>query len=261
MTPDIKERVQRETEYFDHAQYQREGFEAALSYLNNGIGRQKRNEVIRAAMQEACGQRVLEIGSQSWEWCLFRYGYRPVRLACINISQAELELGRTRAAKLGFPCEFCNMDAHDLDFADGSFDIVFGVAILHHLEFARAMREIHRVLRKGGKIVFVEPLRHNPVARLLRWLTPRARTADETPLGRSELRLIDRNFTTDNYYSELMTVLGAVITRPMLKNPINSITRFCNAFDERLVGMVPAVGVYYRSVVICGTKKTQDWQS
>jgi SAM-dependent methyltransferase len=169
MGPDIKERVRRETEYFDQKQFQRAGFEDALSYLNSGIGRQRRNEMIRAAMQDAAGKRVLEIGSQSWEWCLYRYGYRPAELTCINISQAEHESGRAQSAKLQFDCDFCEMDAHKLDFADASFDMIFGVAILHHLDFALAMREIHRVLRKGGKIVFMEPLRHNPVARLVRW--------------------------------------------------------------------------------------------
>jgi SAM-dependent methyltransferase len=261
MTPDVEDRIKREAEYFDHEQYRRDGFEAALSYLNRGVGRLRRNEVIRAAMQDASGQRVLEIGSQSWEWCLFRYGYYPARLACINISQTELDSGRAQAARLGFACDFYKMDAHALEFDDGSFDIVFGVAILHHLEFARAMREIHRVLRPGGRIVFVEPLRHNPVARLVRWLTPHARTADETPLGRSELRAIDRNFLMDNYYSELLTVLGAVVSQPILKNPINPVTKFCNAIDEHLVRTVPALGAYYRSVVIRGVKRTGGWRN
>ncbi len=116
--------------------------------------------------------RVLEIGSQSWEWSLFRYNYRPRQLTCINISEAELEIGRMHAKKLGVSCDFRRMDAHGLEFADGSLDFVFGVAILHHLEFPRALGEIHRVLRCGGKIVLVEPLRHNPVARLVRWMTP-----------------------------------------------------------------------------------------
>ena len=89
------------------------------------------------------------------------------------------------------------MDAHRLEFSDSSLDVVFGVAILHHLEFARAMSEIHRVLRKGGKIVFVEPLRHNPVARLIRYFTPQARTPDELPLGRPELRLLCLLYTSD----------------------------------------------------------------
>ena len=201
MGPVIKERVEREAELYDSNKLQRDGFEAALSYLNDGIGRQRRNEAIRAAMRVAIDRQVLEIGSQSWEWCLVRYGYRPTQLTCINISQAELEIGRSHAAKLGAYCDFRKMDAHNLEFCDDSLDLVFGVAILHHLDFGRALREIHRVLRTGGKIVFVEPLRHNPVARLVRLLTPHARTPDERPLGRPELRLVERNFDLENYYS------------------------------------------------------------
>ena len=256
---DTKDRVHREVEFYDSEQSGRRAFDNALTYLNDGIGRLRRNEVIRAAMRDAAGMRVLEIGSQSWEWCLFRYGYRPQQLTCINISQAELDVGRIQAKKLGVSCDFREMDAHGLEFGDGSLDLVFGVAILHHLDFARALREIHRVLRNGGKIVFVEPLRHNPVARLVRWVTPHARTPDELPLGRLELRLIERNFEVDNYYSELFTVIGAMLAQPFFKDPINPLTRFCNLADEFLVRLVPVAGVYYRSVVIRGSKRVGAW--
>jgi SAM-dependent methyltransferase len=260
MTSGAKDRVDREAELYDHQELQRDGFEAALSYLNDGIGRWRRNEAIRAAMQDATGKRVLEIGSQSWEWCLFKYGYQPAQLTCINISQTELEIGRAEAARVGMSCDFRRMDAHDLEFADGSLDLVFGVAILHHLEFGPAIREIHRVLRDGGRIMFVEPLRQNPIARVVRWSTPHARTPDERPLGREELRLVDRNFEADNYYSELLTVVGAIISRPIFNSPINPITRFCDLADERLLRMVPAVGAYYRSVVIRGTRRAGAWR-
>jgi SAM-dependent methyltransferase len=260
MRSDIKYRVRREAELYDQQRLRRDGFEAALAYLNDGIGRRRRNEAIRAAMKDATGKRVLEIGSQSWEWCLLRYGYQPAHLTCINISQTELEIGRTEAARIGIACDFRRMDAHDLEFADGSLDLVFGVAILHHLDFARAIREIHRVLRDGGKIMFVEPLLHNPIARLVRWSTPHARTPDERPLSRADLRLVDRNFTVDNYYSELLTVAGAIIARPIFGSPINPITRFCDFADELLLRMVPAVGVYYRSVVIRGTRRAGSWR-
>jgi SAM-dependent methyltransferase len=260
MKPDIENRVEREVEFYGKKQLRRDALEEILAYLNEGIGRQQRNEAIRSAMRDATGVRVLEIGSQSWEWCLARYGYRPAQLTCINISQAELEIGRLQAQKLGVCCDFRKMDAHDLQFADGSLDMVFGVAILHHLEFGCALREIHRVLRDRGKIVFLEPLRHNPVARVVRWLTPHARTPDELPLGRPELRLIARNFEVDNYYSELLTVIGAIIARPIFKNPINPLTRFCDFADRRLARMLPAAGAYYRSVVIRGTKKAASWR-
>lgn len=261
MNPDIKDRVHNEALFYDNRRLKRENFDAALTYLNDGIGRSRRESAIRTAMQDAEGARVLEIGSQSWVSSIFHHGYRPQSLVCINISEAELEVGRDHAAQLGCAVEFRKMDAHDLEFADGSFDMVFGTAILHHLEFARAMREIHRVLREGGKIVFVEPLRHNPVARLVRWLTPQARTADELPLGRPELRLINRNFSSVNHYSEMFTVLGAIAARPIFSNPINPVTRLCDQLDDLVVRIVPAAGVYYRSVVIRGVKHSATWNS
>src|SRR5260370_7798621 len=132
MRSDIKKRVNREAEFFDHQQSQRDGFETGLSYLTNGIGWQRRNEVIRTAMRDATGARVLEIGSQSWEQCLFRYGYRPERLTCINISEAELEIGRKRAENQGMSCDFPKMDAHNLPFDDRTLNALFGVALSNH---------------------------------------------------------------------------------------------------------------------------------
>src|SRR5215469_9066998 len=95
--PRFKDRVHREVEFYDSDQSGRRAFDNSLTYLNSGIGRLRRNEVIRAAMRDAVGMRVLEIGSQSWEWCLFRYGYQAEQLTCINISQAELEIGQINA--------------------------------------------------------------------------------------------------------------------------------------------------------------------
>ena len=52
-------------------------------------------------------------------------------------------------------------DAESLPFADDSFDLVLGHAVLHHLpDLDRAFAEFHRVLRPGGRIVFAgEPSR------------------------------------------------------------------------------------------------------
>ena len=52
-------------------------------------------------------------------------------------------------------------DAERLPFADESFDLVLGHAVLHHLpDVAQAFSEFHRVLRPGGTFVFAgEPSR------------------------------------------------------------------------------------------------------
>src|SRR5437867_248708 len=104
------------------------------------------------------------------------------------------------------------MDAHGFEFGDGSLDFVFGVAIFASPRL-RALREIPRVLRR---IVVVERLQRNPVAGLMRSLTPNARTPDRFLLGRLELRLMGVTLrSTTN--SELLAVLGAIIAKRSLR--------------------------------------------
>jgi ubiquinone/menaquinone biosynthesis C-methylase UbiE len=150
------------------------------------------------------------------------------------------------------------MDAHRLEFSDASFDLVFGTAILHHLHLPGAAREIHRVLKPGGRIFFIEPLRHNPVGRVIRWATPRARTPEELPLGRPELRLLATYFKTENYYVEMFTVVGGFIAQLFFRDPVNPITKLCDNVDQFLAKLIPALGPYYRSVVITGEKRDHE---
>jgi len=79
-------------------------------------------------------------------------------LTSIDISNDLLEIARQKAPAVEFRC----MDAHDLKFADNSFDAVIGCSVLHHLDWTRALREAHRVLRVGGCIRFSEPNLVNP---------------------------------------------------------------------------------------------------
>jgi len=50
----------------------------------------------------------------------------------------------------------------NLSFANDTFDCVYGSSILHHLDMEVALKEIFRVLQKGGTIVFAEPNMLNP---------------------------------------------------------------------------------------------------
>jgi ubiquinone/menaquinone biosynthesis C-methylase UbiE len=61
-------------------------------------------------------------------------------------------------------------DAEKLLFKDESFDFVFGNAILHHLHLDKALSEVSRVLKRGGKAAFCEPYGHNPILNLYRFV-------------------------------------------------------------------------------------------
>ena len=147
---------------------------------------QHRERVIR----EACaGAQVLDVGcfdGVDVQRCL---DYGAARVVGVDISDEAV--GRAKARIRDPRAELLVGDAHALPFADGSFDLVIGRAILHHLQLHRAYREIARLLRPGGLATFVEPLRGNPGARVARLLTPGARTPDELPLSRADIRAGD----------------------------------------------------------------------
>lgn len=62
--------------------------------------------------------------------------------------------------------------AEDLPFPSDSFDIVFGQAILHHINTAAGAPELFRVAKPGGRIAFTEPLGMNPLLNFAREYVP-----------------------------------------------------------------------------------------
>lgn len=251
----FSERAQREASIYNSDAIRRETYDSLLEHADSGPARQRRNAFIRRVMEAQAGRHILEIGSSAWEGCLYHWRIKPASLTCINISEAELDYGRRRAEALDVPIRFQLMDANRLDFPDAQFDLVFGVAILHHLDFARALGEIHRVCRRNGSILFIEPLGLNPVARIIRHLTPQARTPDERPLGREELMMIANRFETDHLYTELFHVPAAVLSSFFWRNPVNPLTTAFDAVDRAILRVAPALGPYFRSVTVYGQKR------
>jgi SAM-dependent methyltransferase len=248
-------RVSREAEIYDHHMLQREGYESMLAHANEGPARMRRDQFVREAVADLNDKTVLEIGTQAWAPMLNKFGVRPRSVTCVNISQAEVDAGKAQAEALNFRADFRVMDAHKLDFPANHFDFVYGVAILHHLDLGLALAEISRVTKTGGRILFVEPLRLNPIAQLVRFLTPKARTPDERPLSRRELRTIDQYFDCVNLFTELFYVPAAVLSRFAFKNPENMLTRSSDALDKMLVTALPGLGLFYRTVTIYGRNR------
>jgi SAM-dependent methyltransferase len=81
---------------------------------------------------------------------------------CTDISQGMVDALRRNADALGLDVDARTADAEALPFADASFDLVLGHAVLHHLpDLDQAWREIHRVLAPGGVAIFAgEPSHH-----------------------------------------------------------------------------------------------------
>lgn len=77
---------------------------------------------------------------------------------CLDMTPAMLSIGKAEAEKAGLNnMTFVLGDAAELPFLDESFDIVFVRLAFHHFPETKApFAEMVRVLRPGGKLVFID---------------------------------------------------------------------------------------------------------
>lgn len=96
-----------------------------------------------------------------------------------DISPGMVAAAQRNAKSLGFDIGGRVADAESLPYADATFDLVVGHAVLHHIpDVELALREVVRVLRPGARFVIAgEPTRYGDwVARRLSRLTWAAAT-------------------------------------------------------------------------------------
>jgi ubiquinone/menaquinone biosynthesis C-methylase UbiE len=125
--------------------YGRVGQEQVVGKLRKSLG-QEPHEFSRA----------LEIGAGTGYFSLnlLRAGVVEQAVAT-DISPGMLDALRESASRMGVEVDTARCEAAALPFEDGSFDLVFGHAVLHHLpDLEGAFREFRRVLRPGGAITF-----------------------------------------------------------------------------------------------------------
>src|SRR5215204_2259464 len=83
-----------------------------------------------------------------------------VRLTGIDLSPAMLERARQRAGELGMEVDLREGDAQDLPFSDGSFDsVVCTLSLCNVLDDRKAVAEMKRVLRPGGRLLLLDHVR------------------------------------------------------------------------------------------------------
>ena len=172
---------------------------------------------------------------------------RGAAVCAFDRSLGYLGEARARARANGAAVAFVQADGERLPFADGSFDRVWGSAVLHHLDLRRAGRELRRVLAPGGRAVFCEPWGENPLLRWARRNLPypgKHRTADERPLRRADLRHLEAAFPRVEVRGfQLLSMLRRVLGDGRLARGLG----WC---DRRLLAGLPRLQHFCRYVVI-----------
>jgi ubiquinone/menaquinone biosynthesis C-methylase UbiE len=124
-----------------------------------------------ARMEEACMQAhrralladvrgdVLEIGGGTGANLPY-YGDGIATLTLTEPSEPMIGRLQRRVDELGMTAKVLRAPAEDLPFADDSFDVVVSTLVLCGVgDQSLALHELRRVLRPGGRLVFVEHVR------------------------------------------------------------------------------------------------------
>ena len=245
----IADRVEREREWHDKRFGGNDASRGRVAAFTGSLTLEALRRVYAAAKPLCLGKNVLDYGCSFGEASLLFRSYGAATVEGIDISPVAVQGATEAAAKAGVTgVNFQAMNAEVLEFPDASFELVFGVAILHHLDLDRACAEIARVLKPSGAAVFLEPLGHNPVINYVRRATPNERTEDEHPLLWRDFAVLDRHFgVVDKNFVNLLTLL----TAPLVGIPgRESLRRGLNVADRVLLRAVPAVGTYAWNVVL-----------
>ena len=135
-----------------------ESYDAKWGIDFGGVGLDQVGSKLRKALDQQAPSfgDALEIGSGTGYFSLNLLAGGMIRSAtCTDISAGMLAALRANAERLGLGVETVETDAERLPFADESFDLVFGHAVLHHIpDLSAATAEFLRVLRPGGMVVF-----------------------------------------------------------------------------------------------------------
>lgn len=156
------------------------------------------------------GKLVLEYGCGLGEVnvLLARTG---ARVTSFDLSEKCLQVTRQRFKENNVNTDLAVAAGENLPFASDYFDVIFGRAILHHLDPELGAPDLYRILKSGGKAAFVEPLGMNPVLKFVREYVPythkSVRGADH-PLNYNEIAAWGSQFHQLHYQEiQLLSML------------------------------------------------------
>ncbi len=174
------------------------------------------------------GKRILDIGIGD--------GFSSVLMALagaqvsgIDVSSAALARAKDLAQRYSIHLDLQQMPGEDLRFEDEAFDGVLCISAYHHMDQKRAASEFARVLKRGGRLVMIDPLATNPPAWLYRHtgrFFHRESTSDETPLRVSDLRTLQKHFEKVEWQGKYFLCVGLIGLERVWKKPIPLVFRF-----------------------------------
>ena len=93
--------------------------------------------------------------------------FADAALTALDVSRKSLDIA---AARFPGAAQMLHYDGRTAPLPDASQDLIFSACVFHHIdasEHVRLMRDLHRLLRPGGRLVIFE---HNPINPVTRYI-------------------------------------------------------------------------------------------
>lgn len=138
--------------------YESKEEEGSKTFFEN-LDRIKRNDVEVYTAQfwkfdNFRSKRVLDIGCGPG-WYALQYAKNGAKTYAVDLTGKALKLTQKHFAHYNLICYLTQADVQHLPFKDGSFDFISGSGVLHHApDIKKAISEVHRVLKPGGRATF-----------------------------------------------------------------------------------------------------------
>ena len=245
----VDQRLQRERQYFDELVEATPATRGMLDRFSEAFyekGDRGRLWSPFWGTTDLKGRLVLDYGCGKGDFSRI-LAKRGACVRGIDISPKLIEEARSSAARMEFngnAPKFLVGDAHHTPFPDALFDNVVGNGALHHLDLKRALPEIARVLKPGGKAVFQETMSSHPLLWALRRLTPKAHTTDERPLSWTDINLAPKEFTACRHRQHFLLAVCAAPAHLLGKRFALSVIGALDRMDQQLMRLFPYLRRY-----------------
>lgn len=198
------------------------------------------------------GRTVLDLGCGYLPTAVYFAQAGARRVYACDVSRKAVACVREMAEAAGVRerVSFLVCAGEQLPFAAETMDVVHGEGVLHHLRLPLAGAEIARVLKRGGKGAFKDPLGHNPFLELARDYLPRRdrkpTKGTDRPLKLSDIAKFGRNFKIVAYrgfelFSMILLLFGARGASKLVKQ--------VRILEEYILGCFPILRRFCRFVV------------
>lgn len=151
------------------------------------------NQYILSKFGPLQNKRILDLGCGMGDAAIY-FALQGAQVTAVDISAGMIDVTHRLAERhrVTERVTAIQMPAERLLFPDQTFDLVYGNGVLHHVDIAKTISEVHRVTKAGAKACFIEPLSYNPMIWIYRYMARAVRSEDEHPLSIADIKTITR---------------------------------------------------------------------